>query len=62
MVEITIVEIEEDVPFQENLLFFVSEHRKNRIIRYKNEPDKKRSLLAELQLEETSTGSLTSRI
>lgn len=51
MVEITIAEIEEDIPFQENLLFFVSEHRRNRIIRYKNELDKKRSLLAELLIQ-----------
>lgn len=51
MVEITIAEIEDDIPFQEDLLSLVSEHRRNRIIRYKNELDKKRSLLAELLIQ-----------
>lgn len=35
----------------EILLSLVSEHRRNRIVRYKNELDKKRSLLAELLIQ-----------
>lgn len=51
MVEIIIAEIEDDIPFHEALLSLVSEYRRNRIIRYKNELDKKRSLLAELLIQ-----------
>lgn len=51
MVEITIVKLKDDIPFQEDFLSLVSEYRRNRIIRYINELDKKRSLVAELLIK-----------
>lgn len=51
MVEITIVKLMDSIPFREDLLSYVGEYRRNKISRYKNEQDCKRSLLAELLIK-----------
>lgn len=53
MVEITIVKLMDSIPFREDLLSYVGEYRRNKISRYKNEQDCKRSLLAELLIKKT---------
>lgn len=51
MVEITIVKLMDSIPFQEDLLSYVGKYRRNKISRYKNEQDRKRSLLAEFLIK-----------
>lgn len=54
MVEITVVELEDAIPFQEKYLSLVSEYRRQKTIRYKNELDKKRSMIAELLIQKAT--------
>lgn len=54
MVEITIVELEDNIPFQEKFLMEVSKNRKEKIYRYEKTLDKKRSLLAELLIQKVT--------
>lgn len=54
MIEITIAKLADNIPFPKDLLSYVSGYRRNRIIRYKNEQDQKRSMLAELLLQKVA--------
>ena len=54
MVEITLVKLSDELPFNIGLLHFVSFERRVRILKYKNEIDKKRSLIAELLIRKAA--------
>ena len=58
MVEVTLVKIIEDVPFYKEYMKYVSIDRKLKIIKYKNEIDKKRSLLTELLIKKATNQAL----
>ncbi|WP_167957225.1 4'-phosphopantetheinyl transferase family protein [Anaerosporobacter faecicola] len=48
MIEVVVVKLSDNLPFQYDYLKYVSYERRNRILKYVKEADKKRSLMSEL--------------
>lgn len=54
MTQITLVQIEPETPFQSTLLPLLSLERREKILKFKNTEDKKRSMLSELLMRKTA--------
>lgn len=54
MIQITLVQIKPETPFQSTLLPLLSLERREKILKYKNTEDKKRSMLAELLIRKAA--------
>lgn len=59
MVEVIIVKLSDELPFQYDFLKYISYERRVRILKYMNEVDRKRSLMSELLIRKATSDKLS---